>query len=117
MRNTSYVTDVSDEQWKLIKPLLPPGRAGGRPQKTDLRDVIDAIFYLLRTGCQWRLLPKDFPPKSTVWRYFDAWTESGILEQVHDVLRRQVRAAEKPRKPRTSASVESQSVDTTSGGE
>ena len=100
----------------MIKPHLPV-YPGGRPRKTDLRDVVDAIFYILRTGCQWRYLPKDFPPKSTVWRYFNQWRHNGTLETIHDLLRRKVRAAEKPYSPRTSASVDSQSVDTTSGGE
>ena len=82
-----------------------------------MRDVVDAIFYILRTGCQWRYLPNDFPPKSTVWRYFDQWRHDGTLDTIHDLLRRKVRTAEKPYHPRTSASVDSQSVDTTSGGE
>jgi putative transposase len=71
----------------------------------------------LRTGCQWRFLPKDFPPKSTVWGYFNEWRHNGTLEELHDRLRCKVRTAEKPHAPRTSASVDSQSVDTTSGGE
>jgi putative transposase len=71
---------------------------------------------VLRTGCQWGYLPKDFPPKSTVWRYFDAWRADGTLGAIHDALRAKVRAAEKPYSPRTTASVDSQSVDTTSGG-
>ena len=82
-----------------------------------MRDVVDAIFYILRTGCQWRYLPEDFPPKSTVWRYFDEWRHDGTLDTIHDLLRRKVRTAEKPYHPRTTASVDSQSVDTTSGGE
>ena len=82
-----------------------------------MRDVVDAIFYILRTGCQWRYLPGDLPPKSTVWRYFDRWRRDGTLDTIHDRLRRKVRTAEKPYHPRTSASVDSQSVDTTSGGE
>ena len=82
-----------------------------------MRDVVDAILYILRTGCQWRYLPIDFPPKSTVWRYFDQWRHDGTLDTIHDLLRRKVRTAEKPYHPRTSASVDSQSVDTTSGGE
>jgi putative transposase len=82
-----------------------------------MRDVVDAIFYILRTGCPWRCLPQDFPPKSTVGRYFKQWREDGTLERVHDALRTKVRAAEKPYSPRTTASVDSQSVDTTSGGE
>src|SRR5271166_4403226 len=116
MRTHLYPSDVTDAQWALIEPHLPV-HPGGRPRKTDLRDVVDAIFYILRTGCQWRYLPSDFPPKSTVWRYFDEWRHDGTLEEIHDLLRRQVRTAEKPYHPRTSASVDSQSVDTTSGGE
>jgi transposase len=117
MRIHHYPSDVSDAQWALIDGHLPPVRPGGRPRKTDLRDVVDAIFYILRTGCQWRYLPKDFPPKSTIWRYFDQWRHDGTLDRIHDLLRRKVRTAEKPYHPRTSASVDSQSVDTTSGGE
>ena len=116
MRNHTYPSDVTDAQWHLIEPLLPV-YPGGRPRKTALRDVVDAIFYLLRTGCQWRFLPKDFPPKSTVWRYFDEWRHNGTLDTIHDHLRTKVRTQEKPYAPRTSASVDSQSVDTTAGGE
>jgi transposase len=117
MRIHHYPSDLTDEQWPLIEPHLPAARPGGRPRSTDLRDVLDAILYILRTGCQWRYLPADFPPKSTVWRYFDQWRRDGTLEAIHDRLRRKVRTAEKPYHPRTTASVDSQSVDTTSGGE
>jgi transposase len=116
MRTQSYPSDLTDAQWALIEPHLPV-YFGGRPRTTDLRAVVDAILYILRTGCQWRYLPKDFPPKSTVWRYFDEWRHNGTLDQIHDALRKKVRAAEKPYSPRTTASVDSQSVDTTSGGE
>jgi transposase len=116
MRTQFYPSDVTDAQWALIEPQLPVS-SGGRPRKTNLRDVMDAIFYILRTGCQWRYLPKDFPPKSTVWRYFNTWRHNGLFDTIHDGLRRKVRTAEKPYAPRTSASVDSQSVDTTSGGE
>jgi putative transposase len=117
MRMHHYPSDVTEAQWALIEPHLPPEPGGGRPRETDMRDVLDALFYLLRTGCQWRYLPKDFPPKSTVWRYFDQWRSDGTLDKIHDFLRRKVRTAEKPYHPRTTASVDSQSVDTTSGGE
>lgn len=117
MKTHDYPSDLTDAQWALIEPHIPPVRPGGRPRKTDMRDVIDAIFYILRTGCQWRYLPGDLPPKSTVWRYFDRWRTDGILDAIHDRLRKKVRTAEKPYHPRTSASVDSQSVDTTSGGE
>ena len=116
MRTHHYPSDVTDPQWALIEPHIPV-YPGGRPRKTDVRDVLDAILYILRTGCQWRYLPFDFPPKSTVWRYFDRWRRDGTLDRIHDLLRRKVRAMEKPYHPRTSASVDSQSVDTTSGGE
>ena len=116
MRTHKYPSDVIDEQWVRIQPLLPV-YPGGRPRITNLRDVVDAIFYLLKTGCQWRYLPKDFPPKSTAWRYFDEWRHNGTLDTIHDTLRTKVRTQEKPYSPRTTASVDSQSVDTTSGGE
>jgi putative transposase len=116
MRSHTYPSDVTDEQWALIEPFIPV-YPGGRPRKTDVRDVLDAILYLLRTGCQWRYLPKDFPPRSTVWRYFDQWRHNGTLDIIHDRLRTKCRTQEKPYQPRTTASVDSQSVDTTSGGE
>jgi putative transposase len=116
MRSHRYPSDVTDAQGRLIEPHLPV-YPGGRPRKTSLRDVVDAVLYVLRTGCQWRYLPKDFPPRSTVWRYFDEWRHNGTLERIHDALRKKVRAAEKPYAPRTTASADSQSVDSTSGGE
>ncbi len=116
MRTQQYPSDLTDAQWSLVKPSIPV-YPGGRPRKTDMRDVADAIFYLLRSGCQWRYLPKDFPPRSTVWGYFNEWRHNGTLEEIHDRLRCKVRTAEKPYAPRTTASVDSQSVDTTSGGE
>src|SRR5438270_10154545 len=116
MRTQSYPSDVTAAQWALIEPHIPV-YPGGRPRKTDLRDVVDAILYVLRTGCQWRYLPKDFPPKSTVWRYFDEWRHNGTLEAIHDALREKVRQKAKPRRPRRTASIDSQSVDTSSGGE
>jgi putative transposase len=107
---------LTDAQWALIKPLIPVC-PGGRPRKTSMRDVVDAIFYIVRTGCQWRFLPKDFPPKSTVWGYFDAWRHNGTWEVIHDALRDRVRKQEKPGRPRRTASIDSQSVDASSGGE
>jgi putative transposase len=117
MRTHHYPSDISDAQWALIEPHIPPVHPGGRPRKTDVREALNAILYILRTGCQWRYLPVDFPPKSTVWRYFDEWRHNGTLDTIHDLLRRKVRTMEKPYHPRTSASVDSQSIDTTSGGE
>src|SRR5262249_59289925 len=102
--------------WALVEPLIPV-YPGGRPRKTAMRDVLDAILYLVRTGCQWRYLPKDFPPRSTVWGYFDEWRHNGTLEWIHDTLRDRVRKQAKPGQPRRTASIDSQSVDTSSGGE
>jgi len=97
-------SDITDAQWALIPPHIPV-YPGGRPRKTNTRDVVDAIFSILRMGCHWRYLPGDFPPKSTVWRDFDEWRHNGILDTIRDLHRRKVHAAEKPDHPRTSASV------------
>src|SRR3954453_18873347 len=117
MRTPHYPSDITDAQWALIEPHIPAEPGGGRPRKTDMRDVLDAVLYIVRTGCQWRYLPVDFPPKSTVWRYFAQWRRDGTLDRIHGRLRPKVRTREKPYHPRTSASVDSQSIDTTSGGE
>lgn len=74
-----YQTDVDDTAWAIIEPHLPPTKPGGRPRSTDPRAVVNAIFYLLRTGCQWRLLPRCFPPWSTVHHYFRAWDRAGVM--------------------------------------
>src|SRR5262245_46621993 len=103
MRVHHYPSDLTDEQWALIEPYIPTALPGGRPRKTDVRDVVDAILYILRTGCQWRSLPRDFPPRSTVWRSFNQWRKDGTLEAIHDRLRRKVRTLEKPYHPRTTA--------------
>ena len=116
MRTPHDPSDSTDGQWALVEPLIPV-YPGGRPRKTSARDVLDAVVYVLRTGCQWRYMPTDFPPKSTVRRYFDEWRHNGTLDAIHDRLRTKVRTAEKPYSPRTTAGVGSQSVDTTSGGE
>jgi len=73
-----YDTDLTDAAWSLIAPILPAARTGGRPRKTNLRAVLNAIFYLLRTGCQWRLLPREFPSWNTVYHYFRSWKNDGV---------------------------------------
>ncbi len=78
-----YASDVSDAEWALIEPLMPAPRKVGRPRTTDLRDVFDAILYVATTGCQWRMLPNDFPPVSTVWRYFHDWRDNGLLKELN----------------------------------
>lgn len=90
-RSRRYETDLSDEAWRLLQGLLPPDPGGGRRRTTDLRAVCDAIFYLLKTGCQWRFLPPTFPPWSTVYRYFRKWDTAAFWDRVHDLLRGLVR--------------------------
>ncbi len=116
MRTHKYPSDLNDEQWALVEPLIPV-YAGGRPRKTPMRDVLDAVFYLLRTGCQWRFLPKDFPPRSTVWGYFDEWRYNGTLERIHDTLREQVRRREGHAPTPSAGSIDSQSVKAPAAGD
>lgn len=108
----TYASDVTDREWALIAPLLPPARRGGRPRSTCLRRVVNAIFYLLQAGCQWRMLPRDFPPRSTVYGYFRTWIETGVWAHVHDVLYRRTRALEGRDESPTAAIIDSQSVKT-----
>src|SRR3954468_11021872 len=93
MRTQHYPSDVTDEQWPLIEPHLPAARPGGRPRKTPLREVVNAILYLNREGCTWRALPHDFPPWRTVYEYFDTWKADGTWDALNGALRRQVRTA------------------------
>lgn len=86
-----YPSDLSDEQWKLIQNFIPKASAGGRPRTTDVRAVLNAIFYLNRSGCAWRYLPLGFPPWSTVYMYYLHWKDQGILKKIHDFLVQQVR--------------------------
>ncbi|WP_363323057.1 transposase [uncultured Jannaschia sp.] len=83
MARRSYPTDLTDAQWALITRHFQPERRGGRPRQTDRRAAVDAIFYLSRTGCQWRMLPADFPPRGTVWWYFRRWRLDGVWVRLH----------------------------------
>jgi len=115
MSRRAYPTDLSEAQWLILEPLLLPllclsGR--GRPRQVDLREVVNAINYVLRTGCAWRLLPHDFPAWQTVYGYFRRWRDSGLWEKLNDALREQVRQqAEREREP-SAAIMDSQSVKT-----
>ena len=111
-----YASDLSDRQWQLIQKLLPPAPRRGRP-RVDRRQVINAILYVVRSGCQWRMLPSIFPNWSTVYGVFRKWRLAGVWQRVHDALREQVRqAAGKKRQP-TAAILDSQSVRTAEGGD
>jgi transposase len=108
-----YPSDLTDEQWALIEPLLPAprtGRKGGRREKHPRRRIVDAILYLARTGCQWRYLPKDFPPWPTVYWYFTWWHDDGTVERLHDALRVKVRQADGRNAEPSAGLVDSQSV-------
>ena len=85
-RSPRYPSDLSDAEWALIAPTIPPAKRGGRPRDVNLREVANAIFYVLSTGCQWAALPKDLPPKSTVHSYFMLWEWDGTLERIHHAL-------------------------------
>jgi putative transposase len=109
----AYPSDLNDAEWSRIEPLLPPGQPGGRPRTTNVREVFNAILYLLRTGCGWRHLPHDFPPEGTVRDYFHAWQRKGVWQRIQDALRRAVRV-EAGREPEPSAGViDSQSTKST----
>ena len=107
-----YSTDLTDQQWKIIGPLIPPAKDGGHPRTTDMREVVNTCLYTLRTGCQWELIPNDFPPKSTVYEYYSQWAKDGTLDEMVRRLCVEVRV-KAGRNPKPSAAiVDSQSVKT-----
>ena len=85
-RGLRYESDLTDAEWALVAPLIRPAKRGGRPRAVDVREVLNAILYVLWTGCQWKALPKDLPPRSTVWGYLDRWDWDGTLTRIHHVL-------------------------------
>ena len=113
---SGFHTDLSDAQWAIVAPLLPPARPGGRPRTTCVRSVADAIFYLLRTGCQWRLLPRCFPPWSTVHHYFRAWQRQGVWVRLHRAVYALARAAAGRSACPSLVIMDGQSVKTTERG-
>jgi putative transposase len=114
----SYSTDVSEGQWALIEPLLPMAKGGrtGRPRRYSQREMLNAIFYILRTGCQWRNLPNDLPPYGAVWMQFCRWRNDGTLDKIHEALRAKVRNQAGQNQAPSAAILDSQSVKTTEKG-
>lgn len=114
----AYPTDLTDAQWNILQPLLPVKTGQGRNQEVDLREIVNAIFYFLRTGCQWRYLPHDFPPYGTVFYHFNKWKKTGVWDQVLTALHQKVRVADGRETTPSVISVDSQSIPTTEmGGE
>jgi putative transposase len=111
-----YPSDLTDREWELIAPLLPPARRGGRPRTTDLRAVVEALLYLASSGCQWRMLPKDFPPVSTVQGYFYDWRDRGLWPSINHFLVMSARELEGREASPTAGVIDTQSVKTTESG-
>ena len=107
---------MTDREWALFASLLPPPRRLGRPRTTDLREVTNAILYLVSTGCQWRMLPKAFPPVSTVQRYFYAWRDDGLFVRISNMLVMRTREMEGREASPMAGAIDSQSVKTTESG-
>ena len=116
MERPPYSSDLTDKQWQLITPPIPAAKPGGRPRVVDTREVINAIMYLVRSGCAWRMLPREFPPWSTVHGYFRRFRLAGIWQEIHDSLREDVRVAAGREAIPSAAIIDSQSVKTTEKG-
>ncbi len=116
MENKRYPSDLTDDEWNYIKGMMPAAKEGGRPRTTNIREVINAIFYVVKGGISWRMMPKDFPKWKTVYDYFRSWKISGLWHQIHDYLRGDVREKAGRNRQPSAAIIDSQSVKTTEQG-
>jgi putative transposase len=116
MSFSSYPSDLSDREWAVLEPVLPGAKPGGRPRSVSLRRILNGVFSLLRTGCAWRYLPREYGPWSTVFHYFRRWRRAGVWERMHRVLRERVRRAVGREPTPSAAIIASQSVKTTEQG-
>jgi transposase len=105
-----YPSDLTDAEWELVQPLIPPAKRGGRRREVYVREVVNGLLYVLSTGCQWRAVPKDLPPKSTLFSYFDLWNWDGTLGRIHEQLYVKCREAMGREASPTAAVIDSQSV-------
>jgi transposase len=105
-----YPSDLTEEEWLLVKPLIAPAKRGGNKRHVDVREIVNALMYILSTGCQWRALPTDLPPRSTVHDYFDLWSWDGTLDRLHHALYQKCREKAGREASPTAAIIDSQSV-------
>jgi transposase len=111
-----YPSDLTDGEWKLVEPLIPPGKRGGGKRTVVMREVVNGLMYILSTGCQWAALPKDLPPKSTVYDYFDLWSWDHTLDRIHEALYAACREQASREASPTAAIIDSQSVKSAEKG-
>lgn len=116
MNRKPYSSDLTDAEWSILEPLLPPAKPGGHRRTTNMREILNAIFYLVRNGCAWRALPHDLPCWSTVWTYFRNWRLTGVWETMHRALREAVRVTQGRESTPSAAILDSQSVKMTEQG-
>lgn len=116
MKRKSYPTDLTDIEWAILEPLIPKAKRGGRPRSVDIREIINAIFYVLRGEIPWRMLPHDLPPWKTVYHYFRAWRMEGVWENMNETLRERVRVTQGRCSTPSAGAIDSQSAKTSERG-